>query len=562
MEVEVNDFPIFCISNACTKSYPENTLTRFVNDLPSHIQLQHNDRWHICIESIGFSTNFSNILLPKNREVPSIKIFSQTIKQSGVFDFEHHEVSDFFSNAINIYLPNQIISRDNLKDIFVHNNEKYKYIEVDFTDDIVSLKYGKHSKIVEFYTLYLHESFVRNFGFEIDEDNSQMISNEKFYKYLLGPRHLKIVGGKVNWEKRYPTVVKVKCDEIQSQIFNNRHTKDLITFYPDFNKNEDFYFIDFEYKQFIPLSNTSLEKISISLVDENNFFIPLIDGCATFIKFQLKKMGSEFESFNVRISSIKSTNHETNLNNDFIVDLPQSYSLSKQWKAAITNISYPSDFFPLPFSKDMRTIYTARIGEIPKSNELKNKSYNESELFLILDDIFTTYNLCRFQTSKNEFGDLICKISMEPRCLLILPKPLAMILGYSKEKNTDTNIEEMYDYVTLFNLDLNNVKVHEFINPVDLECLRPRYLMVYANFIEPSIVAGDYRKLLKVLPIHKTSNKFYKTEEFAKHLEYHRMENTELNKIKISIRAHDGEPVNFKEDKNLFLNILFSNKQD
>jgi len=65
---------IFLISNGSLDTYPNNTLTNFKNKLPTILEHSENENWCVAIESIGFSTNFRNIDLPKNPEAPSFML--------------------------------------------------------------------------------------------------------------------------------------------------------------------------------------------------------------------------------------------------------------------------------------------------------------------------------------------------------------------------------------------------------------------------------------------------------------------------------------------------------
>ena len=62
---------IFLISNGSPDIYPDNKLTNFKNKLPTIFEFPENENWCMAVESIGFSTNFRNIDLPKNLDTPS-----------------------------------------------------------------------------------------------------------------------------------------------------------------------------------------------------------------------------------------------------------------------------------------------------------------------------------------------------------------------------------------------------------------------------------------------------------------------------------------------------------
>ena len=76
----MNEFYIHAFSNADTKRHQNNTLTSFVNNLPISIDLPYNEKWHVCVQSVGFSSKFPSVVLPKDESLPCIKIFSENPK--------------------------------------------------------------------------------------------------------------------------------------------------------------------------------------------------------------------------------------------------------------------------------------------------------------------------------------------------------------------------------------------------------------------------------------------------------------------------------------------------
>jgi hypothetical protein len=83
---------------------------------------------------------------------------------------------------------------------------------------------------------------------------------------------------------------------------------------------------------------------------------------------------------------------------------------------------------------------------------------------------------------------------------------------------------------------------------------------MYADFISPVILAGEYHKLLRIIPIRDSKTGFVITE--FRHKAYYELQNTEIKEISIELRAHDGELINFKSKQNIILNLLFTNYVD
>src|SRR5882757_8296822 len=56
-----DDFSLFLISNGSSDSYPKNTLTHFKNQIPNVVNLEADKKFEMALESIGFSSNFTNV---------------------------------------------------------------------------------------------------------------------------------------------------------------------------------------------------------------------------------------------------------------------------------------------------------------------------------------------------------------------------------------------------------------------------------------------------------------------------------------------------------------------
>ena len=92
---------------------------------------------------------------------------------------------------------------------------------------------------------------------------------------------------------------------------------------------------------------------------------------------------------------------------------------------------------------------------------------------------------------------------------------------------------------------------------MDLNILKPNYMMIYMDIIKPIIVGNTYSKLLRVVPYQHLENCDYNVQDF-RHRENHPLENTLLKTIHVEIRSHTGELINFAEGKHIHMNLLFS----
>ena len=109
----------------------------------------------------------------------------------------------------------------------------------------------------------------------------------------------------ISWSSKYPDLIKVKCDQIQDQIFNNRFSQDIGILKINITPDQNYYIYEFENEQYAQLANTTLNKITITLVDKFNRPSNLHCGVSSFVRLKFKKMTDNF--FNVRAYSNFST---------------------------------------------------------------------------------------------------------------------------------------------------------------------------------------------------------------------------------------------------------------
>ena len=97
-----------------------------------------------------------------------------------------------------------------------------------------------------------------------------------------------------------------------------------------------------------------------------------------------------------------------------------------------------------------------------------------------------------------------------------------------------------------------------FESPINTDYLKPNYFVVYSNIVQPSIIGNQFSPILKVVPVLNSQEPF-KLYDF-KQREFYNIANTEINEIKMELRTHDGEFVNFLSDQHVVMNLQFTNE--
>ena len=389
--------------------------------------------------------------------------------------------------------------------------------------------------------------------------------NEKYYAAHIQSNKHNIVCENVA-EVMFPTLVKLKCGNIRSQIMNSSYSQDLVVFCPDFSKKDKFFYHEFDSLQYVPLSNTILKDIEISLCDEKDRLLQLSSGIPTILKLSLKKMDTKKESFNLRLTSAQNEEHKNNMSSSFKVTLPVTLNLDRKWKVALTSISHPNEFNTFLKDEDSRSLLVSWKNSdndiTPIRHKLTLKEYY-SNTSTIVNEINNFFEEKQIGSAK--IKDETLSFYFERNCVLVIGNYLLRILGF-------TAIDDISSYrnFTIFPIRFNSSKsyiqsnqssiIFTFQDPISLNLLDAKYICMYADFISPVILAGEYHKLLRIIPIRDSKTGFVITE--FRHKAYYELQNTEIKEISIELRAHDGELINFKSKQNIILNLLFTNYID
>ena len=394
----------------------------------------------------------------------------------------------------------------------------------------------------------------------------------------------------ISGSSKYNTLIKVKCDQIQNQIFNDSFSQDLGVLKINIKPDQDYFFYEFENEQYARLANTTLNKISIYLTDKYNRPLNLHRGVSSFARLKFKRMTGDF--FNVRAYS------GSDNPNNFNFSLPQQLYVDSNWKVAITSMHYHKKFKPLPSEESLRTICTSYIidNQIGVLNKfvIPNIMYNSiGELITEINKLIGKSIDCRISLlnistlilhtpptapTLNSSDDLLQPIfHLKDNTALFMPTLLAEILGFDHEKNDySENILVKENVVGLLSQiinkpnisSINNLYKDPYQNPLtylkfmftgkpNINALDPLYFMIYTDIITPCIVGSGYANLLKIIPVE--TKELDNIQEF-KNKEFHSMDSTLLKNINISIRCNDGNLVNFADNARVFINLLFIRK--
>lgn len=165
---------------------------------------------------------------------------------------------------------------------------------------------------------------------------------------------------------------------------------------------------------------------------------------------------------------------------------------------------------------------------------------------------------------KNNIGDCFIvdtkvRIKIMAKGIFILGRRLASFLGYDLKTSAHLKWDTRDGTSIPLNENVNNIVVTKAEGPMQLDLLKPSYMLIYSNIVKSNIVGGAYAKLLRLAPL-KHKEQVYSITEFE-HKEFYELETHHIDIIEVILCAHDGEPINFSSTKDVIVNLEFSNYQ-
>lgn len=595
---------VYCLSNGSTTQFPNNTLTHFGNKFPfllDYQKLTDNFKFHIALEGIGFSLNFERSFLPKRSENPSIIFVLRTLVKkpsvcisltegtNHVCDVEFFdkllelETNSSTDSFVYVFLETDDLQYDKLSNFFLKFSDFLDITVVHKTDNkLVKLIYNQ-TDIYSLMNINLLDHLTVDNYFYQDTGSarvqelvqlwkekkyrlkaSKVINEDSYYHFRIDKNTETRIDLSTLLKPKLPKLVKVKCNEIRNQIFNNHHSKDLIAFCPEIGTQKVFFWHEFEAKTYCVLQNTILNTISFDLTDENDEPLHLITGVPTLLKLDIQAMEKSKKSFNVRITSTTDL-HPENTRARFTATLPQTLHLNSDWKIGLSAVNLPNVFNTLPSETLIAFFYyNDEQTRIKVEHFLPHKKYTKQELlgeinFFLQKNSNNVYIGDIFETVPENKHEAVCCLELKMHGVLVMNKMLTDLLGYTSL--TDKRGKVLFSYTqTMASLKSTSLS-YKFSSelPLNMDYYRPSYYLLYSNIVQPTAVSGEYLNILKIFPV-SNDNSTYVIQEF-KHREYLHLNNYDIKEIQFHLRSHTGEYISFDENNKdpIILNLNFTN---
>lgn len=612
---------IYVLSNGGGNFYPNNTLTNFTNNFP--IPLEVGGKYEIGVQCIGFSSRFKHMLLPSNPDIPSLIISNCKVKDriTRCVDEEHGTIHGCdgpvhfdFIERVNVtcgigYESNKCVQEECKYWNYYFEDRPYTNKDLENLQMKIQEESGLLMRLENKRMIFdIPDSFVDSYKYFWVMMHPTFMETFKFQNILLGTFNRSkgtlvdtiynvSIGGKVHVERRatykgqeylvylvsrkrigpdkffdtclvsdkfdietpmYPKLIKVVSDNIQPQILNSNFSNDLLIFSPDYSSNENYTFREIECIDYVPLLSDVVSNFNIKLLDETEQQLQLLPGHATIVKLILRKMPSNKESFNVRLTSEPNQHYVDNLPHKFKVKLPTPMNLNDKWKVCVNSISHPTTFatfLDLESTRQMAFKYE-ESGTIVKHSFKKNYLYDGEDLIFELNHFLTANDIGRCSTDNNRLS-----LFIHTKGTLVFSNFVAKVLGLNRK--TANEVFHILKFVGTPQYEyLDETGEFKVVagDKIDLNYLKPNYIMMYSNLVKSTVVGGEYTQLLRISPI-KDTNLDYAIMEF-KHKEFYDLQNFEISTIEIELRSHDGEFINFATSQDVIINLEFSNYQE
>ena len=140
-----------------------------------------------------------------------------------------------------------------------------------------------------------------------------------------------------------------------------------------------------------------------------------------------------------------------------------------------------------------------------------------------------------------------------------LPKFLQKPLGFiNEETNNFYNSNKISD---LFSFGIGGNEKYVAQNKIEVCNQIPGVMVLYANFVQYSIVGNNFYPILKIIPtnINQETKEQQYTSMYFDHLEFIKCNVSYLDNMKFELRGLDGELIEFGNDRRVVLNIVIKN---
>ena len=443
---------------------------------------------------------------------------------------------------------------------------------------------------------------------EINGESYYYFFNSKFWKldenYLYPEKEKGPIAMSVEkyFPLKKPEIIQITSPDIEHNINSDTFCRSLCQFTVKQSEIKKSINKEFNNHQFSDVLNNSITKFSVKFVDEKLNELHLTRGLPSWVKLVFSP---EMENKrNVHISSGPNELHQENYMSDFSVELkqPMDFSSTDDPKVALTRLSFKNKWKIMPGIKLNISVFNCAdlVGncefenfECPRGNEGPR---NCEDIIQWCKYVFENY--LEIKMEKQDNGNWSMKFP-DRKYLIILGSDLAQCLGLSylhrksgdlftdlkknnggfRDARAENQISMLVQSATARYI-MNRYKVpanelpFESTGDITIYCdsellfdiilqpreiqLYPNELYIFFNIVEPWPVIGQYRQLLKIVPLKQGEHDENITIDFDR-LEYHALSELHPRLLNFRITTVDDVLVEpFDRNDKMYMTLQFS----
>ena len=360
-------------------------------------------------------------------------------------------------------------------------------------------------------------------------------------------------------------IIKVECKEIKPSIDGNCFSR-LLGIFAYQSDSHGLCYYEFIGNNYFLLENSYITSFTIRLLDVNNKPIVLKHGHTTLLKLHLKKM-EHHKDIILHINSKSTTDYPENKPHSFTVQLPKELTLHGNWKVALTSITYPPmekdlfstdqlilfktgnrrKAFTFEISKSIRSIKELADRLIHLSASTFNKLFlffHENRLMVIVSDqmrkvaIAFTEELRIMLNIKDEYASSVENMAY-------------WFQNESARRQDDPPQENGIKYLTAGQYTIGS--------QIDYDYSVLKYLFVYGDFIDRTILGNSFVPIIKIIPLSEVSKirKNQPTSYNFQFREYYKVSNSHLTTLSFKVTDENGGKIIYPEDSNIYITLRF-----
>ncbi len=508
---------IILTSSSSQNMFKENKAANFTNKFSSCVNFDQ-DRCKIALQSIIIDANFSNV--PNS----VARLDSHFIIYSGnTYNETSAPLSSFRIDPQFYTLENLVFELGNKASLSLADGENNPNVKFSITYNVMQIK-------IQFCTLLIHTNVCEWLGIPKSE---QLTNSGEYVIY----EHDRIIMNKKNilGNAIVPRKIKVKLNQISG--FGD---KDLAILSLDDRLDNNQLYHTATRKEYFPLNTNRLEEATITLTDENNWPLLLVEGKPTIAQLIIKRM--THQSFMVRVNSEESkVLFPDNERENFRAQLSHPTDLTfEKWEVALTSINFPPTIdINCTLAKEDFWLEFKSVNNVPVSKKITFENENIYDAASLKE--------CINRKVKHAVGDLLFVFNVvDKKANIRFHKP--MVVRFSP----------LFSYVigkdiTMLNeLNIREARELTFPKRIDLERCKPNTIFLQCDFVSPIIVGDKYLPVLKMIPFN--SGKYE-----SKHLDFMKVTTNNLSTIKMQLVDQSGKQIVFNklENDNVIINLVF-----